>query len=144
MVMRMHGGPTHAGVRSTDGGRNALTGKFACYPVDRCIKERRMRVSRKSLLLGLVIAAGVVGAPTIASAGVFVDIGVAPPPPRVEVAPPPRAGYVWAPGFWEWRGNAHVWIPGRWMGERRGYHWAPDRWEQRGPHWHHERGHWER
>ena len=103
-----------------------------------------MKGSRRALLLGLVIAAGAVAAPTMASAGVVVDIDVAPPPIRVEPVPPPRVGYVWTPGFWEWRGHEHVWVPGRWMGERRGYRWVPDRWEQRGPHWHHERGHWER
>ena len=53
-------------------------------------------------------------------------------PVRVEEVPPPRAGYVWAPGFWEWRGGRHVWVGGHWIGERRGYHWVPDRWEQRG------------
>ena len=40
---------------------------------------------------------------------------------RVETVPEPRVGFVWAPGFWEWRDHAHVWVPGRWMGERRGY-----------------------
>jgi len=96
----------------------------------RCIKkEYGMKASRKALLLGLMLAAGA---------------GAAPPPIRVEPMPPPRVGYVWAPGFWEWRGHEHVWVAGRWVGERRGYHWIPDRWEQRGPHWHHERGHWER
>ena len=103
-----------------------------------------MKASRKALLLGLMMAAGAVTAPTLASAGVVVDIDVAPPPIRVEPVPPPRVGYVWAPGFWEWRGHEHVWVGGRWVGERHGYHWVPDRWEQRGPHWHHERGHWER
>ena len=103
-----------------------------------------MKESRKALVLGFMMAAGAVAAPTIASAGVAIDIDVAPPPVRVEAVPPARVGYVWAPGYWEWRDRAHVWVPGRWMGERRGYHWVPDRWEPRGPHWHHERGHWER
>src|ERR1700676_5578896 len=103
-----------------------------------------MKGSHKALLLGLVIAASTVAAPTMASAGVFVDIDVAPPPVRVEVVPPPRVGYAWAPGFWAWRGHGHVWVPGRGIGEHGGYHWIPDGWEQRGPHWHHERGHWER
>jgi WXXGXW repeat (2 copies) len=103
-----------------------------------------MRSTQRALLLGLCMAASAVVAPTIASAGVSVDIDIAPPPVRVEEVPGPRSGYVWAPGFWEWRGGTHVWVPGRWRGERHGYHWAPDRWEQRGAHWHHERGHWER
>jgi WXXGXW repeat (2 copies) len=103
-----------------------------------------MTGSRKALLLGLVIAASAVAAPTMASAGVVVDIDVAPPPVRVETVPEPRVGFVWAPGFWEWRDGRHVWMPGHYIHERRGYHWVPDHWDQRGPHWHHERGHWER
>ena len=103
-----------------------------------------MKSSHKALLLGLVMAAGAAAAPTIASAGVVVDIDVAPPPVRVETIPDPRVGFVWAPGFWEWREGQHVWIPGHYMRERHGYHWVADHWDQRGPHWHHERGHWER
>jgi|SRR6185312_13084632 len=103
-----------------------------------------MQVSRKALLLGLMLAAGAATAPGIASAGVSIDINVAPPPVRVETVPAPRIGFIWAPGYWEWRDRAHVWVPGRYIHERRGYHWVPDRWDQRGRKWHHERGHWER
>jgi hypothetical protein len=103
-----------------------------------------MKASHKALLLGVMMAAGTVAAPTISSAGVGIDIDIAPPPVRVETVPEPRVGYVWAPGFWEWRGHEHVWVPGHYLHERRGWHWASDRWEQRGPHWHHEPGHWER
>jgi hypothetical protein len=103
-----------------------------------------MKVSRKALLLGLVMGASAIAAPTIASAGISIDIDVAPPPVRVETVPDPRGGYVWASGFWEWRDGAHVWVPGHYIRERHGYHWVPDHWDQRGPHWHHERGHWER
>lgn len=97
-----------------------------------------------ALMLGALIAGSVGVMPPLALAGVNVDINVAPPPPQVEVVPGPRAGYVWAPGYWDYQGRGHVWVPGRWVGERRGYHWVPDRWDQRGPRWHHERGHWER
>ncbi len=77
-------------------------------------------------------------------ARVYVDIDVAPPPPRVEVVPAPRVGYVWAPGYWGWRGHRHVWVNGLWLRERRGYHWEPHRWEERGGRWHFEEGHWRR
>jgi len=50
-----------------------------------------MKVFHKALLLGLVMGASAIAAPTIASAGVFVDINVAPPPIRVETLPPPRS-----------------------------------------------------
>jgi hypothetical protein len=103
-----------------------------------------MKGTTKALLMSLCIGGSVIVAPTLASAGVGIDIEIAPPAPRVEVVPAPRVGYVWAPGYWEYRERAHVWVPGRWVRERRGYHWVPDRWDQRGPRWHHERGHWER
>jgi hypothetical protein len=79
-----------------------------------------------------------------AQAGVAVDIDIAPPAPRVIVAPPPRAGFVWAPGYWNWNGRSHVWHDGYWVRERRGYHCVPDAWVSRGPHYHYQRGHWER
>jgi hypothetical protein len=99
-----------------------------------------MKTSLPVLIAGLYIVA----ASSVSPAAVSIDIDVAPPAPRVEVVPAPRAGYVWAPGYWEWRDSAHVWIPGRWIGERHGYHWVGDRWDQVGGHWHHFPGHWER
>ena len=93
-----------------------------------------------SLLLGA--AAGL--APAVSSAAVSIDIDVAPPPARVEVVPAPRAGWVWAPGFWEWRGHEHVWVGGHGIRERPGFHWVPDTWVGNGPHYHYVRGHWER
>lgn len=77
-------------------------------------------------------------------AAVVVDVGVAPPAPRVVVVPAPRPGYVWAPGYWRWNGGRYVWVDGRWVGERRGYHWVPERWVAAGPRWHFVPGHWAR
>jgi hypothetical protein len=99
---------------------------------------------QRLLLIALLMSAGAMAAPTLASAAINVDIDVAPPVAQVETVPGPRAGYVWAPGYWEWRGHSHVWMRGHWIHERRGYHWVPDAWVQAGPHWHHARGHWER
>jgi YXWGXW repeat-containing protein len=101
-------------------------------------------MSKGRLLLGTLLLAGGLALPALSQAGVAVDIDVGPPAPQVEVVPPPRPGYVWAPGYWNWEGGRHVWVGGHWMGERRGYHWAPDHWESRGPHYHYEPGHWER
>ena len=105
-----------------------------------------MNSTARAWLMILCIGGGMAAAPELASAGVGfgIDINIAPPAPRVEVVPPPRVGYVWAPGYWAYRDRGHMWIPGRWVVERRGYHWVPDRWEQRGPRWHWERGHWDR
>ena len=103
-----------------------------------------MKSTGKAFLACLVIAASAMIAPAVVSAGVVVDVDVAPPAPQVEVVPAARPGYVWAPGYWDYRAGGHVWVAGRWIGERRGWHWVPDHWEQRGPHWHHAVGYWAR
>jgi YXWGXW repeat-containing protein len=79
-----------------------------------------------------------------AVAATYIDVRVAPPPPRHEYVPPARAGYVWAPGYWDWRGHRHVWVMGHWERERRGYVYHHPRWEQDGDHWRLSRGGWDR
>ena len=78
-----------------------------------------------------------------AAAYAVVDVDVRPPVDRVVVAPRPRAGYVWAPGYWRWNGRTHVWAEGHWVRERRGYHWVPAHWEESRGRWHFEDGHWD-
>ena len=50
---------------------------------------------------------------------VAIDLGTPPPAPRIEVIPPPRVGYLWAPGYWAWTGHRHEWVAGRWLEARR-------------------------
>jgi len=97
---------------------------------------------KRKLLLGAIVSAslGAVALPA-AAAGIYVDI--APPAPRYEVTPAPRAGYVWIPGYWDYEGHRHVWRKGHWEHERHGYTWVPSRWEQRDGKWALERGRWE-
>ena len=71
-----------------------------------------------------------------------VVVRIAPPGPRVEVVPAPRAGYVWAPGYWSWRDGRHVWVGGHWVKERHGMHWHPSRWVERDGRWHLVPGGW--
>ena len=106
-----------------------------------------MRVTRlmvSAMLACTVLSACVVQAPPRRHAVAVVDIDVRPPPPRVIAVPAPRAGYVWAPGFWRWNGRRHVWVEGHWVRERRGEHWVPAHWEENHGRWHFEDGHWER
>jgi hypothetical protein len=98
----------------------------------------------RAALLAASLAFGAVLAPGLASARTYVEVNVAPPPLREEVIPAPRAGYVWAPGYWSWRRHNHVWVSGHWIHHRRGYHWVPERWEERHGHWRFDPGHWER
>jgi hypothetical protein len=90
-----------------------------------------------------LIAPGMV-APAAAQVDFNLVINQPPPPPRYEVVPAPRAGYVWAPGYWRWENRRHVWAPGHWVAERRGYHWVPDRWAQVDGGWRHQPGYWDR
>lgn len=69
----------------------------------------------------------------------------APPAAQYEPTPAPRAGYTWAPGFYEWRGNGYAWTPGRWIEHRQGWAWQQPRWEQRADgSWHMTGGQWVR
>ncbi|MES3020980.1 MAG: hypothetical protein V4857_05270 [Pseudomonadota bacterium] len=64
----------------------------------------------------------------VAQNGYNVIVTNAPPAPRYESVPAARAGYVWAPGYWNWEGNRHVWTAGRWEAERRGYRYQRTEW----------------
>src|ERR1700712_633950 len=57
----------------------------------------------------------------------------APPPPRAEAAQA-RAGFVWVPGHWDWRGHWE-WVPGRAEREHRGQKWREARWDHQGDQW---------
>jgi len=100
----------------------------------------------RKIVLGLMLSAGTLAlsAPIATLAAVNVDIDIAPPAAPVEVVPAPRVGWVWAPGYWEWRGHRHFWVGGHWIHERPGFHWVPAHWVQRGPHYHFVSGHWQR
>lgn len=98
----------------------------------------------RTLLLASALVLGTAALPAQAGVSLSIEIGVPPPPLRVEAVPPPRHGYVWAPGYWRWDGRRHVWIAGHWMVARAGYRWVPERWDDEGHH--HYRfaaGHWE-
>ena len=95
---------------------------------------------RKTFVALLFASSAAIAIP--AAAEVYVNI--APPAPRYEAAPAPRTGYVWVPGYWDWRGNHHVWMKGHFERERHGYYWHPNRWVERDGRYVLERGKWDR
>ena len=79
-----------------------------------------------------------------ANQGAYVNVQFgAPPPPRYEVVPAPRRGYVWAPGYWEPRGHRHVWRAGHWVQARPGYVYRQPVWVQHGNRWDYRSGRWD-
>ena len=87
---------------------------------------------RNKTLLGAALAAALMGFGAAAQAQYNAVVSVAPPAPRHEAMPGPRAGWVWAPGHYEYRGNEYSWVEGHWMRERPGYEYREARWVQRG------------
>ena len=98
----------------------------------------------RKLVLAAAIAAPMLSVGVAHAASFDLRIGVPPPAPRVVEVPPPRAGYVWAPGYWNYQNNRHVWVDGRYMRERRGYHYVEPAWNRDGERYGLRRGHWER
>jgi len=83
----------------------------------------------------LALGAAFTAPAAMAASNVSVFVGSAPPPPRYERMPPPRAGYVWAPGHWEWNGRRHDWAGGYWIAARPGYAYNAPAWYQYNGGW---------
>jgi hypothetical protein len=91
---------------------------------------------KKTLLCAALVLGSIGGlAPLAAQAQYNVVITTPPPTPVREYAPPPRRGWVWAPGHHVWRGDRYAWERGHWMRERPGYEWREARWVQRDGQW---------
>ena len=97
----------------------------------------------KKLLLATLVA-GAVGSASSLAISAEILIRVAPPELRIEKVPEARRGYLWAPGYWDWRHEHHTWVRGSWMRERPGYMYHQPVWEQREGNWHIQRGNWSR
>ncbi len=74
--------------------------------------------------------------------GITITGGTPPPDMRNEPIPPPRAGYAWIPGYWNWQSGAHVWVSGRWERQRTGYVYAEPVWREGPKGWELHRGGW--
>jgi hypothetical protein len=102
-------------------------------------------MNRKTVLAGALAGGALMGLSSVAQAvpavvastpyyttqPQYVYTQPAPPPPLYEAIPAPRAGWVWAPGFYDWNDGRYVWTTGRWVQERPGWQWQEARWQQR-------------
>jgi len=83
--------------------------------------------------------------PTAAQAQAVISVQIGPPPvQRVETVPPPRQGYVWAPGHYEWVYDHYIWRRGHWVAARNGYAYIAPMWVADGPRWVYQPERWER
>ena len=105
-------------------------------------------MSAKKTLVSLLVAAGMIGAVALpmssASAQDVIYIMTAPPPMRAEVVQVQPAGYMWAPGYWDYRGNNYVWVDGERMRVVDGYTYRQHRWVERDGRWSREQARWDR
>jgi hypothetical protein len=78
------------------------------------------------LFAGLVLSL----LPTVATAGVFLSINIAPPALQVYQQPIcPTDGYLWTPGYWGYGNAGYYWIPGAWVAPpQSGFLWTPGYW----------------
>ena len=79
----------------------------------------------------LIVAAALVAAPASSFAGVFISVGIAPPPLPVYAQPPiPGDGYLWTPGYWAYGPETgYYWVPGVWVQPPGvGVLWTPPYW----------------
>ncbi len=97
---------------------------------------------KPTLIAAALLLGSAAMAPAMAQVDVSIVVGSAPPPLRLETMPPPRAGYIWAPGYWNWDGYRHVWLPGRWEPERHGMYFQQPLWIHSGSGWRLDRGGW--
>jgi hypothetical protein len=100
----------------------------------------------RKLIIGSFIAAALAGAalPAAARSNVDLFVNIAPPPLRYEYVPAPRVGFVWAPGYWDWRHSRYHWVPGRYVRHRPGYYSEPARWSHRDDRYYYSRPGWRR
>jgi hypothetical protein len=98
---------------------------------------------RKLIVAGMVAAAlAGVSIPAAARSNVDLFVNIGPPPPVVEVVAAPRVGFVWVPGFWEWRHGRHIWVGGHYIRHRHGFVYEPARWIERDGRWGYVRPGW--
>lgn len=83
------------------------------------------RMVRCSLFALLLLAI-----PASSLAGVFVQVGFAPPALPVYSQPAcPGDGYIWTPGYWAYGPVGYYWVPGTWvLAPEPGFLWTPGYW----------------
>ena len=99
-------------------------------------------MQKRKLWLAVIAVTSIGAIPLAANADIIVR--TAPPAPMHEEMPGARPGYVWAPGYHDYRGGRYVWVKGHWEREHRGMHYHPVHWVEREGHYVREGGRWDK
>jgi hypothetical protein len=85
---------------------------------------------KSTAIRNLLFATAFVTLASASFAGVFVSVGIAPPPLPVYAQPVcPGDGYLWTPGYWAYGPDGYYWVPGTWiLPPRVGFLWTPGYW----------------
>jgi hypothetical protein len=88
-------------------------------------KSRGLRLTRSALVALIMLAL-----PAASFGGVFISVGIAPPPLPVYAQPIcPGPGYMWTPGYWAYGPADYYWVAGRWVvAPFVGALWTPGYW----------------
>jgi hypothetical protein len=97
------------------------------------MKENSML--QKKLFAAAIAAIGFAAFPAASQEVLFTTIDSPPPAMKVEVVPAPRVGYVYTPGYWDYKDRTYVWVEGTFVPERKGYVYVAPRYEQKEGKW---------
>ncbi|MHB8303126.1 MAG: YXWGXW repeat-containing protein [Acidobacteriaceae bacterium] len=94
------------------------------------VLDTLQRQTGKKVLRALVLAFLAAALPVQSFAGIFVSVGIAPPPLPVYTQPMcPGYGYMWTPGRWGYGEAGYFWVPGVWVRPPAvGLLWTPGYW----------------
>ena len=94
------------------------------------LRKRETCMNALGLVRKFVVAAALIAAPVASFAGVFISVGIAPPPLPVYAQPVcPADGYLWNPGYWAYGEGGYYWVPGVWVQPPSvGVLWTPPYW----------------
>ena len=102
-------------------------------------------MKHSALLKATGLAAGILLASQLGQAvAADFELNIAPPAVIQEQVPPPRDGYTWAPGYWDYDGGKHAWRAGHWEQNHPGERWSNGGWTEHDGRWDLDRGHWDR
>jgi WXXGXW repeat (2 copies) len=101
---------------------------FACEAGTRIWRNTSMKLFRSARWILMALLLSLV--PASSYAGVFISVGIAPPPLVVYQQPPcPQPGWMWTPGYWAYGPDGYYWVPGAWVpAPYEGALWTPGYW----------------